>query len=62
MRLLNEQQERERDKFHAALEGSKRAAYRVQFMKARATFDPPRATTEHMPFAGHRTVAEWWPA
>lgn len=57
--LLNEQAEWERDKLHAAIHGSQCAKYSLQFMKIRAKADPPRATTERMPFSGHRTVAQW---
>lgn len=59
MKPLSEQQEWERDKISAALHGSAIAKHRVQMMKAQAKREPPTATTEHMPFAGHRNCAEW---
>jgi hypothetical protein len=38
---------------------SKVSAAKVRRWKEAARFAPPTATTEHMPFKGHRTCAEW---
>lgn len=59
MRRYTEQQQWEIDKVYTAKHGSALATHRVMMMKLKARRDPPRATTEHMPFAGHRTCAEW---
>lgn len=59
MMPLTEQQKWESAKLSAAIHGSAVAKHRLQMMKAEARRDPPRATTEHMPFAGHRNCAEW---
>lgn len=56
---LNEQDEWARDKIEAAVEGSRRAIYRVQLMRAVSIVDPPRVTKEKMPFSGHRNCSQW---